>query len=502
MEIVMEEVGELIFSDCLISTASIPFGNDFAWADWTSAFAVGQISGEDDFHDLKDTMSWDSVAVDLEYLTAGSSPETYDYCSSNVCESTNSSNAGTPALEPPESASSGQDDKWVRAIHLLTAAAEALSGEPKNEVLARVILARLNELLSPAKSCGDSAGGMERLALHFANALSRLVLAGEGEEWQSGGFRHPSAVDMLTASQLLQDLSPSVKFGHFTANQAILEAVAGERRVHIVDFDIMEGSQWAPLFQAFVSTKDFPPPSHLKITAVTRCRKSAADVQETGRRLAEFAQSVGLPFSFAQCRLDRDGGFRPAAIKVSRAEAVVFNCAIHSQHQLHHAAASVRSFLAGAAEIGARLVTLVEEDGRSADDGDVVGWFMRELQRYSAMWDAMDASFQVRGRAMEMVERVIFAPRIAEIVERALRRTEEDFAAAGWSEWMAAAGFRRVGLSFFNQMQAKLLLGVFNDGYEIDDEEPNKLVLRWKLCGLVAVSVWSARPSQPSPPAE
>ncbi|KAK8921312.1 Nodulation-signaling pathway 2 protein [Platanthera zijinensis] len=60
---------------------------------------------------------------------------------------------------------------------------------------------------------------------------------------------------------------------------------------------------------------------------------------------------------------------------------------------------------------------------------------------------------------------------------------------------MEAAGFAKVGLSFFNLCQSRMLLGLFNDGYKVEEEEPNKLVFCWKTCKLLLASVWSATAS-------
>ncbi|KAG0487079.1 hypothetical protein HPP92_009174 [Vanilla planifolia] len=135
----------------------------------------------------------------------------------------------------------------------------------------------------------------------------------------TGGSLQEEAVqdsgEMLEAFQLLQDMSPYVKFGHFTANQAIMEAVGDDRRVHVVDFNIAEGAQWASLMQAFVSRKDGQQPlPHLRITAVMPFgagRRSRAAVHQTGKRLTAFAASMGIPFSFGECRMGSDEQLRP-----------------------------------------------------------------------------------------------------------------------------------------------------------------------------------------------
>ncbi|CAN1235854.1 Protein NODULATION SIGNALING PATHWAY 2 [Linum perenne] len=409
-----------------------------------------------------------------------------------------------------------EDFKGLRLVHLLMAAAEAMTaaaaeggGGGSNE-LARVILVRLKELVS-----ANRGSNMERLAAQFADGLHFLLDGGGGgggsKHSDNGGCREEyGQADVLAAFQLLQDMSPYVKFGHFTANQAILESVAHDRRIHIVDYDIMEGIQWASLMQSLVSRKEGPPTPHLRITALTRGggganRRSIGTVQETGRRLAAFAASIGQPFSFHQCRLDSDESFRPSAVKLVRGEALVMNCMLHLPHFTHRAGESVASFFNGARLLCPRLVTLAEEElGPSLEHGHgryssgsnegFLGRFMDTLHHYSAVYDSLEAGFPMQGRARALVERVFLGPRITGSLARVYRAREKE-SSGSWWEWLSAAGFRREGVSFANHCQAKLLLGLFNDGYRVEEMGLNRLVLGWKTRRLLSASVWTPPPS-------
>ncbi|KAG5575518.1 hypothetical protein H5410_055652 [Solanum commersonii] len=63
-----------------------------------------------------------------------------------------------------------EDINGLKLVHLLMAAAEALTGVNKSRELARVILVRLKELASP-----NGATNMERLAANFTDALQALL---------------------------------------------------------------------------------------------------------------------------------------------------------------------------------------------------------------------------------------------------------------------------------------------------------------------------------------
>ncbi|KAG9156347.1 hypothetical protein Leryth_009212 [Lithospermum erythrorhizon] len=393
---------------------------------------------------------------------------------------------------------STEDAKGLNLIHLLMAAAEALTGAHESRELARVILVRLKDLVSP-----NEGTNMERLAAYFTEALQSLLEGTSNNNNIKNLFNHQKdehhQSDILAAFQLLQDMSPYVKFGHFTANQAIVEAVKDERRVHVIDFDIMEGIQWASLMQALVSRTDGRPAPHLRITALTRGggggRRSIGTVQETGKRLAAFAASIGQPFSYHQCKTDSDETFKPTGLKLVKGEAIIMNCMLHLPHFSHRWMDSVASFLAGSKTLCPKLITLVEEEVSPLNDGGFVGRFMDSLHHYSALYDSLEAGFPLQGRARALVERVFLGPRIGRSIAQIYRSRGEEkggYCGTSWSQWLDnAMGFSPVSLSFANHCQAKLLLGLFNDGYRVEELGCNKLVLGWKSRRLLSASIWT-----------
>ncbi|VVB08333.1 unnamed protein product [Arabis nemorensis] len=381
------------------------------------------------------------------------------------------------------------ESKGLRLVHLLVAAAEA-STDVKTRELTRVILARLKRLVSPSDRTN-----MERLAAHFANGLSKL-LERANQQRQAGPHQQRDAYDqsdVISAFQLLQNMSPYVNFGYLTATQAIIEAVKYDRRVHIVDYDITEGAQWASLMQAFVSKNTGPSAQHLRITALSRAtngKKSIAAVQEAGRRLTAFAESIGQPFSYHHCKLETDT-FNASSLKLVRGEAVVINCMLHLPRFSHQAPNSLISFLSEVKTLNPKLITLVHEEVGLMGNQGFLHRFMDLLHQFSAMFDSLEAGLSIATPARGFVERVFIGPWVYGWLTRITDDSEvESF--ASWPQWLEANGFKAVDVSFANRCQAKLLLSLFNDGYRVEELGQNGLVLGWKSRRLVSASFWAS----------
>jgi hypothetical protein len=92
---------------------------------------------------------------------------------------------------------------------------------------------------------------------------------------------------------VFNNISPFIKFAHFTSNQAILEAFHRRDRVHILDLDIMQGLQWPALFHILATRREGPP--HVRMTGMGA---SMEILVETGKQLANFAKRLGMSFEF------------------------------------------------------------------------------------------------------------------------------------------------------------------------------------------------------------
>ncbi|KAJ1406674.1 hypothetical protein SESBI_24898 [Sesbania bispinosa] len=92
--------------------------------------------------------------------------------------------------------------------------------------------------------------------------------------------------ELILSYKALNDACPYSKFAHFTANQAILEATEGATKIHIVDFGIVQGIQWAALLQAF-ATRSSGKPHSIRISGIPAMAlgtSPGASLSATGNR--------------------------------------------------------------------------------------------------------------------------------------------------------------------------------------------------------------------------
>ncbi|KAL0332823.1 UNVERIFIED_CONTAM: DELLA protein GAI [Sesamum calycinum] len=123
----------------------------------------------------------------------------------------------------------------VRLVHTLMACAEAVQQE--NMKLADALVKHVGLLAV------SQVGAMRKVATYFAEALARKIYKIYPQDSLESSYS-----DVLQMH--FYETAPYLKFAHFTANQAILEAFAGATRVHVIDFSLKQGMQWPALMQA------------------------------------------------------------------------------------------------------------------------------------------------------------------------------------------------------------------------------------------------------------
>ncbi|CAJ2676888.1 unnamed protein product [Trifolium pratense] len=359
-------------------------------------------------------------------------------------------------------------------VDLLLIGAEAV--ESQNMTLASDIIEKLNNASSLEK--GDSL--LNRLCPFFTRGLYYKTT--------NAAEFHCDHVSTQTSTfcvfQILQELSPYVKFAHFTANQAILEATDGAEQVHVIDFDIMEGIQWPSLMVDFAMRKNT---TSLRVTAITVDQQSAASVQQTGRRLKEFADSINFPFMFDTMMMVSEEDFQG----IELGGTLIVNCMIH-QWMPNRSFSLVKTFLNGVRKLSPRLFVLVEEElfnFSRLKSMSFVEFYCEALHHYIAVSDSLVSTlWSSHKMELNLIEKEVLGNRILDSVRQFPCERGERIL---WEErfFYSLKGYKRVGMSTCNISQAKLLVSLFGKGYWVQFENC-RLALCWKSRPLTSVSIW------------
>ncbi|KAK6925852.1 Transcription factor GRAS [Dillenia turbinata] len=195
------------------------------------------------------------------------------------------------------SSSSASPPSQVCSKQLLIDAALAIY--ERNTETAMEILTRLNQVVNVR---GNSE---QRLTAYVSLALKSRFSPSDYPPPVTELF----GKEQMTATQLLYDLSPCFKLGFVAANLAILETLTSSsdkkqlqpQQLHVVDFDIGQGSQYYHLIHALSTRCQSKSSVILKITAVNSDSTSCKDVaflNSVGESLKELALSVGVTIHF------------------------------------------------------------------------------------------------------------------------------------------------------------------------------------------------------------
>uniref|UniRef100_A0A0D3HIJ0 Uncharacterized protein n=1 Tax=Oryza barthii TaxID=65489 RepID=A0A0D3HIJ0_9ORYZ len=321
---------------------------------------------------------------------------------------------------------------------LLLAGAEAV--EAGDSILASVAFSRLDDFLSGIPENG-AASSFDRLAYHFDQGLrSRMSSASTGcyqpEPLPSGN---------MLVHQIIQELSPFVKFAHFTTNQAILDAIIGDMDVHVVDLNIGEGIQWSSLMSDLARCGAL-------MTQLYGCYRSLPTLWNFHfNTIPSVHNEDELHAFFEDCK---------GSVIVSCDTTSMYYKSLSTLHSL---------LLVCVKKLQPKLVVTIEEDlvrigrGVSPSSASFVEFFFEALHHFTTVFESMASCFigSSYEPCLRLVEMELLGPRIQDfVVKYGSVRVE-----ANASEVLE--GFMACELSACNIAQARMLVGLFNRVFEV-----------------------------------
>ncbi|KAL3814954.1 hypothetical protein ACJIZ3_016222 [Penstemon smallii] len=373
----------------------------------------------------------------------------------------------------------GVGDEMGSIIDQIQKASELIVQTGNNPVLAQGILARLNHQLSPIGK------PFQRAAFYCKESLQLLLQTNNNNNLNNPSITSStpfSLIFKIGAFKSYSEISPLIPFANFTCNQAILEVLEGFDRIHVLDFDIGYGGQWASLMQE-LSLRSGGAPS-LKITALAS--PSTHDPIELGltrENLIQFASDVNISFEFDVMNVDSLNScswslpFQP-----SENEAIAVNLPIGclSNYQV-----SLPLVLRFVKQLSPRIVVSIDK-GCDRNDLPFANHVVHALHSYTNLLESLDA-VNVNMDALQKIERFMVQPAIEKIVMGRFRFPEKS---QHWRTLFMSCGFTPITFSNFTESQAECVVKRTPvRGFQVEKRQ-SSLVLCWQRKELISVSAW------------
>ncbi|KAF9592436.1 hypothetical protein IFM89_014926 [Coptis chinensis] len=362
----------------------------------------------------------------------------------------------------------------IRLVHTLLACAEAV--QEQNLQLAESLCKQIGFLAV------SQAGAMRKVATYFAEALACRIFR----------FYPQESLDSPSLSELLElhfyESCPYLKFAHFTANQAILEAFQGENHVHVIDFSMKQGIQWPALIQALALRPGGPPT--FRLTAIGPPQADNTDaLQQVGLRLAQLAETVHIEFEYRGFVASSLADIDASMLNLRANEAVAVN-SVFELHRLLARPGAIDKVLKSIKSMSPKIVTIVEQEANH--NGLVfLDRFTESLHYYSTLFDSLEGC-GTSSEDDQVMSEVYLGKQISNVVAcEGVERVERHETLSQWRVRLGSAGFSPVHLGSNAFKQASMLLSLFGGvaGYRVEENQ-GCLMLGWHTRPLIATSAW------------
>ncbi|KAG5546368.1 hypothetical protein RHGRI_018521 [Rhododendron griersonianum] len=349
------------------------------------------------------------------------------------------------------------------------------------------------KLVDKAQSCVSISGEpIQRLGAYMVEGLVARKEASGSNIYRTLKCKEPDGKDLLSYMQMLYEICPYLKFGYMAANGAIAEACRNEDRIHIVDFQIAQGTQWLTLLQALAARPSGAP--HVRITGIDDPVNQYArgdSLEAVGKRLKAISDKFNIPVEFHPVPV-----FAPDVTKdmldVRPGEALAVNFPL----QLHHTpdeSVVVNNprdgLLRLVKSLSPKVVTLVEQESNT-NTAPFLTRFIETLNYYSAMFESIDVTLPRDSKERINVEQHCLARDIVNIIAcEGKERVERHELFGKWKSRFTMAGFRQYPLSSYVNSVIRELLRCYSENYTLVEKD-EAMLLGWKDRNLISASAW------------
>ncbi|XP_057528399.1 chitin-inducible gibberellin-responsive protein 1-like [Amaranthus tricolor] len=342
------------------------------------------------------------------------------------------------------------------------------------------------------KEVSISGEPIQRLGAYMIEGLVARKESSGNNIYRALKCKEPLGKELLSYMHLLYEICPYLKFGYMAANGAIAEACRNEDRIHIIDFQIAQGTQWLTLLQALAARPGGAP--YVRITGIddpVSQYARGASLEAVGKRLAALSEKHSIPVEFHAVPV-----FLPEVTKemldVRPGEAVAVNFPL----QLHHTpdeSVDVNNprdgLLRMVKSLHPKVTTLIEQESNT-NTTPFLTRFIEALSFYSAMFESIDVTMPRDRKERISVEQHCLAKDIVNVIAcEGLDRVERHELLGKWKSRFTMAGFQQYPLSSYVNSVIRELLRCYSAHYTLVEKDGGML-LGWKDRMLVSASAW------------
>ncbi|CAA0815429.1 SCARECROW-like 13 [Striga hermonthica] len=332
----------------------------------------------------------------------------------------------------------------------------------------------------------------QRLGAYMLEGLRARLLSSGSIIYKKLKCKEPTSSELMSYMHVIYQICPYYKFAYMSANVIIGEAMENESRIHIIDFQIAQGSQWVSFIQTLALRPGGPP--CIRITGVDDSQSTHArggGLELVGQRLCQVAKSCGVPFEFHGAAISGcEVRLENLRIRPGEALAVNFPYVLHHMPDESVSTANHRDRLLRLVKgLSPKVVTLLEQESNT-NTSTFLQRFCETLDYYTAMFESIDAARARDDRMRISAEEHCVARDVVNIIAcEGADRVERHELFGKWRMRLTMAGFDQVQLSPTVRAVVGDMLKEYSSNYGLA-EGNGALYLGWKNRALSTCSAW------------
>ncbi|CAN4125261.1 unnamed protein product [Withania somnifera] len=377
-----------------------------------------------------------------------------------------------------------QDVSSSNLKQLLIACARALAENNLHDFEIRVAKAR-----SVVSVTGDP---IQRLGAYIVEGLVARKESSGTTIYRALRCKEPAGKDLFSYMYILYEICPYLKFGYMAANGAIVEACRNEDRIHIIDFQIAQGTQWMTLLQALAARPGGAP--YVRITGIDDPVSQYArgdGLAAVAKRLSAISEKFNIAVEFHAVP-----AFAPEITRDMLDVRPGVALAVNFPLQLHHSpdeSIDVNNPRDGLIRmiksLCPKIVTLVEQESNT-NTAPFIPRFVEALDYYHAMFESIDVTLPKDRKERINVEQHCLARDIVNVIAcEGKERVERHELLGKWKSRFMMAGFQQYPLSSYVNSVIKDLMKRYSEHYTLVEKD-GAMLLGWKERNLISASAW------------